>query len=97
MAEIRTIGEAYSAGWGIRMKCARGNHRGIVKIDPCGFETALSMETLVCTRGRAFPLSHLGSRLMCPNCGERRVELLFDVPGSAIPCFIPQSPYRRSA
>jgi hypothetical protein len=97
MAKIRTIGEAYSAGWGIRMTCARGNHRGIVKIDPCGFETALSMETLVCARGRAFPLSHLASRLRCPNCGEEGIQVAFDVPGSALPVFFPQSPYRRSA
>ena len=27
-----------------------------------------------------FPLSRLESRLMCPECGSRRVSLLFDVP-----------------
>jgi hypothetical protein len=97
MATIETLGEAYSAQWGVRMKCGRGDHQGIVKIDPCHFETSLSMETLVCARGRAFPLARLASRLMCPNCGERKVHVLFDVPGSAMPMFIPESPYRHRA
>jgi hypothetical protein len=97
MAKIRTLGDAYSAGWGIRIKCGRGDHRGIVKIDPCRFEADLSMETLVCTRGREFPLARIASRLRCPNCAEMGIHVLFDVPGSPIPVFVPQSPYRRSA
>ena len=97
MAVIETLGDAYQAGWGVRMRCSRGEHRGIVKIDPCRFEAALSLETLVCTRGRAFPLARLASRLRCPNCGETNIQVLFDVPGSALPQFVPQSPYRRRA
>jgi len=97
MAVIETLGEAYSAGWGVRMKCGRGDHRGIVKIDPCRFEATLSMQTLVATRGRAFPLARLASRLRCPNCGEDRIHVLFDVPGSTVPVFVPESPYRRRA
>ena len=31
-------------------------------------------------RGPNFPLSRLESRLMCPECGSRRVCVLFDVP-----------------
>jgi hypothetical protein len=55
MAVIETLGEAYSAHWGVRMKCGRGDHRGIVKIDCCDFEATLDMQTLVATRGQAFP------------------------------------------
>ena len=36
-------------------------------------------------------------RLRCPYCGENRLELLFDVPGSALPVFVLQGPYRRPA
>ena len=50
----------------------------------------LDVETLVCTRGRAFPLSRLASRMMCPSCGERNVWLTFEVPGSAVPAFVPK-------
>jgi hypothetical protein len=35
------------------------------------------------------------SRLQCPNCGENHLEILFDVPGSQIPVFVPQIPYGR--
>ena len=95
MGTIEILSEAYCAGWGVRTRCARGGHRGIVKIDKCGYEGALSLETLVATHGRAFPLARLASRLRCPNCGEDRIHVLFDVPGAAIPVFVPQSPYRR--
>jgi hypothetical protein len=97
MATITTLGDVYQARWGVRVRCGRGEHRGIVKLDRCGYEAKVSMETLVCTRGRAFPLARLASRLRCPNCGETHVEVLFDVPGTAIPVFVPQSPYRRMA
>lgn len=96
MAEIETLGDAFAAKWSVRIRCGRGDHRGIVKIDKCGYQGTLDMETLVCTRGRAFPLARLASRLKCPNCGEDSVKVLFDVPGSPIPVWVPQSPYRRS-
>jgi hypothetical protein len=95
MAVIETLGDAYAAKWSVRMKCGRGDHRGPTRIEACNYQGALDMETLVCTRGRAFPLARLASRLRCPNCGERHVHILFDVPGSAIPVFVSQSPYVR--
>jgi hypothetical protein len=39
------------------------------------------MDTLVWTRGRAFPLSWLQLRLRCPQCGSRHVTIAFVVPG----------------
>jgi hypothetical protein len=95
MAEIETLGQAFSAKWGIKLRCARGTHRGIVKIDECRYSVRLDVESLVCTRGRAFPLSQLASRMMCPNCGDRRVLLTFEVPGSYEPVFVPQVYHRR--
>ena len=41
------------------------------------------METLVWTRGRAFPLSRLESRLRCPRCGSRHVVVLYQPPRHA--------------
>lgn len=43
-----------------------------------GHRTELDLETLVFTRGRAFPLSWLASRLKCPRCGCWRVAVVFD-------------------
>jgi hypothetical protein len=94
MADVETLGQAFQAGWGIKLRCARGDHRGIVKVDACRYCAALDVETLVCTRGRAFPLARLASRMMCPNCGERQVLITFEVPGKVIPAFVPQK-YRR--
>jgi hypothetical protein len=42
------------------------------------FRKELDMETLVWTRGRGFPLSHLESRLRCPRCGSRYVVVLYE-------------------
>jgi hypothetical protein len=94
MAVFRTIGEAYDAKWGVRMRCQRGDHRGPVKIDPCHYESQLCLLTLVATRGRDFPLPRLASRIRCPNCGDLGVALAFDVPGAPIPVFQPIH-YRR--
>jgi hypothetical protein len=94
MTEVRTLGDAHMAGWKIRMRCERGRMRGIVKIEPCEYKTTLSMETLVATRGRRFPLAWLASRLQCPNCGDFNPEILFDVPGRDLPEFVPQRFHR---
>jgi len=89
MAKITTLGEAFDAKWTIRMRCQRGNQRGIVKIDACRFETDLCLKSLVATRGRAFPIARIADRIRCPNCGDMGVEVAFDVPGSPLPVFQP--------
>jgi hypothetical protein len=38
------------------------------------------VETLVWTRGRNMPLAGLADRMMCPRCGARRVNLIFEPP-----------------
>ena len=54
-------------------------------VRPCIYRAPLDMQTLVWTRGPNFPLSRLESRLMCPECGSRRVTVLFDVPKVPVP------------
>jgi hypothetical protein len=46
----------------------------------CGYRKELDLETLVCTRGRAFPLARVAERLRCPRCGCRRVAVMFGPP-----------------
>jgi hypothetical protein len=48
----------------------------------CVYRAEFDMETLVWTRGRGFPLSRLESRLRCPHCGSRDVQLIFTVPSN---------------
>jgi hypothetical protein len=38
----------------------------------------LNLETLVWTRGRKMLLSDLKDRVMCPQCGGRRISIIFD-------------------
>jgi DNA-directed RNA polymerase subunit RPC12/RpoP len=80
---IDTLGDAYSASWRVRMRCAFGKHDGMKSIRACIFQCELDMETLVCTRGRDFPLSRLESRLRCPRCGSRRVVAMYEPPTDA--------------
>jgi hypothetical protein len=77
---VETLGEAWRLGWRLTARCAFGNRDGMKSIRECTFRAELDMKTLVMTRGPNFPLSRLESRLMCPDCGSRRVSVLFDVP-----------------
>lgn len=77
---IETLGEAFSLGWRLTARCAWGKRDGMKSRRECKRRYALDLETLVWTRGRAFPLSSLETRLRCPECGSRRVVVLYEVP-----------------
>ena len=79
---IETIGEAYRLGWRIKVRCAFGTRDGMKSIRECKTRADLDLKTLVWTRGDAFPLARLESRLKCPDCGSRRVSVIFDVPSN---------------
>ncbi len=49
----------------------------------CEQTVELDLRTLVWTRGEAFPLEMLQSRLKCPRCGSRRVQVIFEPPTTA--------------
>jgi hypothetical protein len=80
---VETIGEACSAGWSIRVRCAWGPREGMKRVRECVYSGELDLETLMWTRGRGFPLDLLQSRMKCPRCGSRRVRVAFTVPPSA--------------
>ena len=79
---VETIGEAYSLGWRVTVRCSYGREDGAHSKSSreCINRKELDMETLVWTRGRAFPLSRLESRLRCPKCGSRNVVVLYQPP-----------------
>ena len=83
--ERETLGDAYAFGWRVRARCAYGRadttHRKSSR--ECSYRKELDLETLVWTRGRAFPLSRLEARLRCPRCGSRDIVCLFEPPASA--------------
>jgi hypothetical protein len=80
---VETLGEAFSYGWRVTARCAAGKQDGMHRHRECMYRGELNMETLVWTRGRAFPLSRLETRLRCPMCGSRDVILMFSVPTNA--------------
>ena len=82
---VETIGDAYALGWRVTVRCNYQRGDGPRNPSPrdCSYRKDLDMETLVWTRGRAFPLSRLESRLRCPRCGSRNVVVLFQPPRSA--------------
>lgn len=80
---VETLGEALDAGWRLTVRCAWGKREALKTVRECISRYELDLATLVWTRGRAFPLSSLESRLKCPRCGSQRVVVLFSPP--AIP------------
>jgi hypothetical protein len=82
---VETLGEAFEQGWRVTARCAHGKIDNRTSARDCAFRTELDMPTLVWTRGRAFPLSRLESRLRCPRCGSRHVVVLFEPPAQARP------------
>jgi hypothetical protein len=62
---VETLGEAYRLNWRVRARCVRAG---------------LDMPTLVWAKGLNFPLGRLGSRLMCPQCGSRDVNVICEPP-----------------
>ena len=77
---IETLGDARDNGWRITARCGFGQRDGMKRIRECKASIQLDLDTLIWTRGAAFPVSMLESRLKCPRCGSRRVMLLFDLP-----------------
>jgi hypothetical protein len=81
--QVETLGEALSAGWRVHARRLRGivdNGRSTAN---CHHQAELNLETLAWTRGRDMLLAGLRERLMCPRCGNRRVNLVFEPPSVA--------------
>ena len=84
MVEAQTLAEARDLGWRITARCAWGRREGLKSIRECKASIVLDLDTLIWTRGAAFPISMLEGRLKCPRCESRRVVLLFDLPGAPL-------------
>jgi hypothetical protein len=59
------------------MRCLDDGREGLKHKRRCGFRATLDMQTLVCTRGRDFPLARITERLRCPRCGCWRIGVMF--------------------
>jgi hypothetical protein len=81
--QAETLGEALAAGWRVHARCLQGIVAHTRSTAKCHHQAELSLETLIWTRGRNMPLSGLRERMMCPRCGNRRVNLIFGPPSVA--------------
>jgi hypothetical protein len=89
---VETLGEAWNLSWRIRMRCLDNGREGLKHKRECGFRTDLNLQTLVCTRGRDFPLARVAERLRCPRCGCRQVAVVFEPSGN--PTAAPAKAYK---
>lgn len=96
MASVTTLGEAWHAGWQITTRCDENRLAWMRKVQPCTWQRPLDMMTLVASRGMAFPLTLVSSRLRCPNCGSRKITVLFHVPGGSARGTTWENPAKRA-
>jgi hypothetical protein len=81
---VTTLGEWFRLGWRVKARriqfgpMAKSGHGQRTAI--CRTIAELDLRTLVWTRGESFPLDMLESRLRCPRCGGRRVQVIFEPP-----------------
>ena len=77
-----TLGDALSLGWRIKVRCRRGreDEERRKSSRECKNRQELDVETLVCTRGPDFPLARLHTRLKCPRCGSRHINVRYGPP-----------------
>lgn len=77
---VSTLGEALDLGWRVTVFCRHGKRDGMKSIRACTARVEADLETLVWTRGRAFPIARLDGRMKCPRCGSLRVLVAFEPP-----------------
>ena len=58
---VEKLGEAWNLSWKIHIRCLDDGREGLKHKRRCDYRAELDMQTLVCTRGRDFPLPELPS------------------------------------
>jgi hypothetical protein len=78
---VETLGEAWNLSWQLHVRCLYDGREGMKHRQECGYRKYLDLETLVCMRGRDFPIARIAERLRCPRCGCRDISVMFSPPG----------------
>lgn len=79
---VETLGEAWSLSWTIHVRCLDEGREGLKHKRECDYKKILDLETLVCTRGRGFPIARIAERLKCPRCGTYPMSVMFSPPST---------------
>jgi hypothetical protein len=80
---VETLGEAWNLSWQIHVRCLDNGREGMTHKRDCGYRKHLDLETLVCTRGRDFPIARIAQYLRCPRCGCREIAVMFSPPNNS--------------
>ncbi len=91
---VETLGEAWNLSWEIHVRCLDDGRDGMKHRKGCGYRKYLDLETLVCTRGRSFPIARIAERLRCPRCGCRQIAVMFSPPKTPQLNALAARPYR---
>lgn len=85
--QIETLGDAWTHSARVWIACAYGPYvkSGLKRGRECVYQKTLDLETLVCTRGRDFPMARLADRLRCPRCGSREIRVIWEFPPQGKP------------
>ena len=62
--EIENLGDIWQAGGRLYVRCNKPRRDGLKSVRACGRRHELDLQTMVWTRGEAFPISMLSSRMM---------------------------------
>ena len=92
---VETLGEAWNLSWQIHVRCLEDGRQGMKHRRSCDYRKYLDLETLVCTRGRDFPIARIAERLRCPRCGCRDMSVMFSPPKNPQIDAMAARPYRQ--
>lgn len=82
--DIENLADVWEAGGRLYERCAKPRRDGLKSVRACGNQHELDVRTMLWTRGKAFPVSMLSSRLRCPKYGSREVTVRLSLPGSVL-------------
>ena len=82
--DFESLGDVWQARARLYVRCAKPRRDGLKSVRSCGEQIELDIRTMLWTRGRAFPISTLSSRMRCPKCGSREVTVRLTLPGSVL-------------
>ena len=82
--DIENLANVWEAGGRLYARCEKPRREGLKSVRPRSNKYELDVRTLLWTRGRAFPISMLSSRMRCPKCGARKVSVRISLPGAVL-------------
>ena len=82
--DIENLQDVWEAGGRLYVRCQKPRREGLKSVRACGNQYELDVRTMLWTRGRAFPVSMLSSRMRCPKCGAEEVSVRLSLPGSVM-------------